>query len=178
VWSQIVDRFIILDFKLSPCSERCMLSSGRFPGIFILNANVSELCSIFIGGYVWRIVVVENVRVFIREKLWLKNSLRQSEGVWRNWGRVRVEKQAPEQAAHKPVCWFKYVDDTFVIWPHSQEKLTLSEPPQWTQQQDRFTIEKEEGHHPFLDIDVYMNTNGFLGRRVYRKPTHTYLYIH
>ena len=34
------------------------------------------------------------------------------------------ENQAIEQVAHKPVCWFRYVDDTFVIWPHGQEKLT------------------------------------------------------
>jgi hypothetical protein len=34
------------------------------------------------------------------------------------------EKKATEQATNKPVCWFRYVDDTFVIWPHGQEKLT------------------------------------------------------
>jgi hypothetical protein len=34
------------------------------------------------------------------------------------------EKKAIEQATHKPACWFRYVDDTFVIWPHGQEKLT------------------------------------------------------
>ena len=34
------------------------------------------------------------------------------------------EKKAMEQAVLKPVCWFRYVDDTFVIWPHGQEKLT------------------------------------------------------
>ena len=32
---------------------------------------------------------------------------------------------------HEHVCWFQYVDDTFVIWPHSREKLTISEPPPW-----------------------------------------------
>jgi len=34
------------------------------------------------------------------------------------------ENKAIEQATHKPVCWFRYIDDTFVIWPHGQEKLT------------------------------------------------------
>jgi hypothetical protein len=33
------------------------------------------------------------------------------------------EKNAIEQATLKPVCWFRYVGDTFVIWPHGQEKL-------------------------------------------------------
>jgi retron-type reverse transcriptase len=34
------------------------------------------------------------------------------------------EKKAIEQATHKPVCGFRYIDDTFVIWPHGKEKLT------------------------------------------------------
>jgi hypothetical protein len=41
------------------------------------------------------------------------------------------EKKVPEQATHKPVCWFRYLEDAFVIWPHSLEKLTISDPPQW-----------------------------------------------
>jgi hypothetical protein len=34
------------------------------------------------------------------------------------------EKKVMGQVEHKPICWFRYVDDTFVIWPHDQEKLT------------------------------------------------------
>jgi len=65
-------------------------------------------------------------------------------------------KKAIEQATHKPVCWFRYVDDTFVIWPHGQEKLReflnhLSGPHNKIQ----FTMETEEGHLLFLDIDIY-----------------------
>ena len=33
------------------------------------------------------------------------------------------EKRAIEQEPHKPVCWFRYVDDTFVIWPHGKQEL-------------------------------------------------------
>jgi hypothetical protein len=28
-----------------------------------------------------------------------------------------------EQATHKPLCWFCYMDDTFIIWSHSLDKL-------------------------------------------------------
>jgi hypothetical protein len=45
------------------------------------------------------------------------------------------EKKAIEQAIHTPVCWFRYVDDTFVIWPHGQEKLKnwiLTSTEKWT----------------------------------------------
>ena len=42
----------VIDFKLSPCSERCILSFGWFPDIRILYADVSEhsICYIFISG--------------------------------------------------------------------------------------------------------------------------------
>jgi len=39
-------------------------------------------------------------------------------------------------------------------------------------------MEKEEGHLPFLDIDIYRKTDGSLGHKVYRKPTHINLYLH
>jgi len=34
------------------------------------------------------------------------------------------EKKAIKQATHKPACWYRYVDDIFIIWPHGKEKLT------------------------------------------------------
>ena len=37
---------------------------------------------------------------------------------------------------------------------------------------------EENGHLPFLDIDVYKKTTGSLGHKVYRKPTHTNRYLH
>jgi len=37
---------------------------------------------------------------------------------------------------------------------------------------------KEEGLLPFLDIDIYRKTDGSLGHKVYRKPTHTNLHLH
>ena len=43
--------FMSLDFKLSPCTECCMLSFGWIPGVWNLYADVSEhsVCAIFIG---------------------------------------------------------------------------------------------------------------------------------
>ena len=32
-------------------------------------------------------------------------------------------KRAIEQAPHKPMCWFRYMDDTFVIWLHGKQRL-------------------------------------------------------
>jgi len=48
---------LILHYKLAPCSECCIIYFGRFPGAWIVCADVSEhsLCSIFIGGVGGRI---------------------------------------------------------------------------------------------------------------------------
>jgi hypothetical protein len=93
---------------------------------------------------------------------------------------VDFENKAIEQATHKPVYWFRCVDDTFVIWPHGQEKLTeFLNHLNGLHNKIQFTTEKEEeGHLPFLDIEIYRKTDGFLGHKLYRKPTHTNLYLH
>jgi hypothetical protein len=39
-------------------------------------------------------------------------------------------------------------------------------------------MEIEEGHIPFLDIDIYRKTDGSLEHKMYRKHTHTNLYLH
>jgi hypothetical protein len=36
---------------------------------------------------------------------------------------------------------------------------------------------ESEGHLPFLDLNIYRRPDGSLGHRVYRKPTHTNLYL-
>jgi hypothetical protein len=85
------------------------------------------------------------------------------------------ERKAIEQATHKPTCWYRYVDDTFVIWTHGKEKLMeFLKHLNGIHNSIQFSMEIErEGHLPFLDIDIYRKTNGSLGHKVYRKPTHT-----
>jgi hypothetical protein len=33
------------------------------------------------------------------------------------------EERVLNWATHEPLCWFNYVDDTFVIWPHGPNRL-------------------------------------------------------
>jgi len=78
------------------------------------------------------------------------------------------EKKAVEQATHKPVCWFRYVDDTFIIWPSGQEKLTefLNHLNRF-HNKIQFTMEiEEESHLPFLDIDICRKADGSLGHKI------------
>jgi hypothetical protein len=90
------------------------------------------------------------------------------------------EEMALEMATYKPLCWTRYVDDTFVIWPHGRGKLAeFLDHLNGLHENIKFTMETEkDGHLPFLDIDIYCKPDGSLGHRVYRKPTHTNLYLH
>jgi len=90
------------------------------------------------------------------------------------------EERALNQATFKPTCWYRYVDDTFVIWPHGKASLTIFlEHLNGLHKNIQFTMEVEEnGRLPFSWDTLYKKKDGSLGHKVYRKPTHTNLYLH
>jgi hypothetical protein len=63
--------------------------------------------------------------------------------------------------ACKPICWFHYIDDTLVIWTHGPEKL--NDFLNHLNSNIQFTTDTE--------------SDGSLGHNVYRKLTHTNLYL-
>ena len=93
--------------------------------------------------------------------------------------REEYEERALAQATHKPVCWSRYVDNAFVIWLHGTEKLErILDRLNGLRKNIKFAMEmKRDGYLPFLDIDMYGRKDGALGYKVYRKPTHTHLYL-
>jgi hypothetical protein len=72
-----------------------------------------------------------------------------------NFYMVNYEKAALS-ALLKSRCWFRYVDDTFVIWPHDPGKLKdFLHRLNSIHQSIHFTMETErEVHLPFLDLDI------------------------
>ncbi|XP_018401785.1 PREDICTED: uncharacterized protein LOC108778952 [Cyphomyrmex costatus] len=90
------------------------------------------------------------------------------------------EEEALRKATSKPEIWYRYVDDTFVIWRHGKDELDKFLNFLNNQHTNiRFTTEIEEnGMLPFLDVLVTKKTDNTLGHQVYRKPTHTDRYLH
>ena len=90
------------------------------------------------------------------------------------------ENQILKNASLKPSIWFRYVDDTFVIWSHGRD--TLPQFLAFLNSQHlniQFTMEVEQNNQiPFLDVLVRRNGDGTLSHQVYRKPTHTDRYLH
>ena len=88
------------------------------------------------------------------------------------------EVEAIRSAPHPPYVWKRYVDDTFTII-ESTHKNEFIEHINSIDEHIQFTCEdqREDGSIPFLDILITAEEDENLSTTVYRKPTHTDLYL-
>ena len=87
------------------------------------------------------------------------------------------EKEGISTAPDPPTFWRRFVDDTFVIIKKTKEDSfnhinSIDDKIQFTKEAGR-----SDGSMPFLDTLVIINGDGSLNTKVYRKPTHTDLYL-
>ena len=86
-----------------------------------------------------------------------------------------VEKNV-SVASVKPRMWIRYVDNTFVLWPHDDRQLKTFH--QHLHPYINFIMEgKTTNQIQFLDVSV-RNSGGMFQTEVYRKPRHTDRYEH
>jgi hypothetical protein len=90
------------------------------------------------------------------------------------------EEQAISSATRKPRRWYRYVDDTFIVWPHGKNELHgFLQHLNNIHPNIKFTMAVEKnGSLPFLDVLVSRRPDGSLEHLVYRESTHTELYLH
>ena len=88
------------------------------------------------------------------------------------------EEKAINPSPTPPSLWRKFVDDTFVIIKKTQKESFINHINS-IDEKIQFTMEdsREDGSIPFLDTLVTPCSDGSLSTRVYRKPTHTDLYL-
>ena len=89
------------------------------------------------------------------------------------------EEEALNTADDQPSLWVRYVDDSFVIWPHGPDKLeAFHRHLNSLRESIQLTIEKEENDClPFLDVLVKKEGN-CITTSIHRKKTHTDRYLH
>ncbi|XP_018571050.1 protein cortex-like [Anoplophora glabripennis] len=77
------------------------------------------------------------------------------------------EKKALESTTLKPKCWYRYVDDTFIIWPHGRNTVVdFLDHISGIHPDIQFTMELEKNAAlPFLDVLVERKPDGTLGHR-------------
>lgn len=87
------------------------------------------------------------------------------------------EDMALGSAPLKPTMWLRYVDDTFVLWPHQEDVQVLLEHVNTIRPSIQFTMEKERDNQlAFLDV-LITRTECRFKTSVYRKPTFTGQYL-
>ena len=88
------------------------------------------------------------------------------------------EKKAINTSPTPPSLWRRFVDDSFVIIKKIQKESFISHINS-IDEKIQFTMEdsREDGSMPFLDTLVTPCSDGSLSTKVYRKPTHTDLYL-
>ena len=95
-----------------------------------------------------------------------------------NLYRESFEVEAIRSAPHPPYLWKRFVDDTFTIIESSQKNEFL-EHINSIDKHIQFTAEdqRSDGAMPFLDILITPGRDGSLSTSVFRKLTHTDLYL-
>ena len=77
----------------------------------------------------------------------------------------------------KPSMWLRYVDETFIFWPHQEDVQTLLDHVNSIRPSIQFTMEKEQDNKlSSLGVSVTHTEQGFRSS-VYRKPTFTRQYL-
>jgi hypothetical protein len=89
-----------------------------------------------------------------------------------------LEELALDSAQYKPSLWLRYVDDTFVDWPHGPEQLqNFLNHLNSLRPSIQFPMEIEsESAIPFLYVLV-IRKGTTMAIKVYRKPTHLGQYL-
>ena len=95
-----------------------------------------------------------------------------------NFFMEEFEVEAINTSQHPPYLWKRYVDDTFTIIKSAYKRDFLDHNNS-IDQHIKFTSEDswENGSMPSLDTLITPKEDGSLGTTVYRKPTHTDLYL-
>ena len=88
------------------------------------------------------------------------------------------EMRAINTSPHPSVMWKRFVDDKFVVIKAAHKKNFLDHINS-VDHHIPFTSEnpRPDGSMPFLDILITPGQDGSLSTTIYRKPTHTDLYI-
>ena len=89
------------------------------------------------------------------------------------------EKHLLSSIVDLEIIWFRYVDDVFVIILNNLSLDAFLNSLNNLSPSIKFTTEREANNClPFLDVQVMRGNNNRPCFKVYRKPTHSNLYIH
>jgi len=92
---------------------------------------------------------------------------------------AQFEKAALAKCKFKPLCYYRYLDDIFMVWPHGLEAfndfLTVFNSHRLS---IKFKAEISSDSVNFLDTTLFRSNNNILESKVFFKPTDTHQLLH
>ena len=89
-----------------------------------------------------------------------------------------LERSALDKTAYKPLVWWRYIDDIFLIWTHGPDKLTdFISTLNTAHPTIKFTHEVSPTSIHFLDVTVSLNADNNISTDLYIKPTDKHQYL-
>jgi len=90
----------------------------------------------------------------------------------------KFEHDLLSACAHKPLVWYRFIDDIFLIWTHSEEDLLrFIELANSMHPTIRFTTHHSTAQVDFLDVQVKLTPNNTIIIDLFTKPTDKHLYL-
>ena len=78
-----------------------------------------------------------------------------------------------------PLVWWRYIDNIFMIWPHSEEELdSFTQALNNVHDSIKFTFDRSKTRVNFLDVNIFKEENGNINTGLYTKPTDAHMYLH
>ena len=88
-----------------------------------------------------------------------------------------LEQKILAQSPLKPLVWWRYIDDVFMIWPHGEEKLNeFVNLLNSSHETIKFTHEVSPSKINFLDATVLLHNNS-IATDLHVKSTDTHQYL-
>ena len=88
-----------------------------------------------------------------------------------------LEQKLSAQSPLKPLVWWRYIDDIFMIWPHGEEKLNeFVNLLNSSHETIKFTHEVSPSKINFLDVTVLLHNNN-ITTDLHVKSTDTHQYL-
>ena len=89
----------------------------------------------------------------------------------------RLEESFLASQNLKPLAWFRFIDDIFMIWTHGQDTLSSFLQNLNSFSPIHFTWSSSTNHATFLDVNLHL-TDGSIHTSVHIKPTNHQQYLH
>ena len=87
-----------------------------------------------------------------------------------------LEQKILSQSPLKPLVWWRYIDDVFMIWPHGEEKLSEFVNLNSSHETIKFTHDVSPSKINFLDVTVLLHNNS-IATDLHVKSTDTHKYL-